>query len=413
MRERALYAEEYVRLKSAYTHEKASITLEGDAEIVNIRFESKASSFLPGAEEYRCDNHNRYFVAQMEMNREFFVPPLNEILHVLDSEIEENRVFSYPVFKKRSKTKANGVIVLVHGLNERSWDKYLPWAKRLLERSGRAVLLFPIAFHMNRAPLKWSDRRLMSMVSKERKKIFPTVTASTLANAAVSTRLQLCPPRFFWSGLQSYFDVIRIVKQVQDGLHPCIERDATVDFFGYSIGAFLTQLILMADLDRMLPDSRLFIFCGGPTVNRMSPVSRYILDSEANIALYSYFIENFEEELKRDARMREFFNDATPEGRYFRAMLDYHKMAGLRESRFHALSGRIMAVGLEKDDVIPKYEIENTLRGRNRDIPIRIETVDFPYRYTHENPFPAGRRHAKAVDESFTEVLDLAADFLR
>jgi hypothetical protein len=407
------YAEEYARLKRAYMYNKGRIILGEDTEIVNILFESKSSSFLPGREEYRCDNHNRYFVAQMETNRESATPPLHEILHVLDSEIAENRIFSYPVFKKRSKAKANGVIVLVHGLNEKSWDKYLAWAKRLLDRTGRAVVLFPIAFHMNRAPLEWSDRRLMNMVSKERKKIFPTVTASAFANAAISTRLQLCPPRFFWSGLQSYYDVIGIVKQIRDGIHPCIEKDADIDFFGYSIGAFLTQLILMADLDRMLPDSRLFIFCGGPTVNRMSPVSRYILDSEANISLYSYYVENFEKELRRDDRLCEFFRAETPEALYFRAMIDYHKMADIRESRFSDLSERIMAVGLEKDDVIPGYEIENTLKGRKREIPIRIETLDFMYRYTHENPFPAGKRYAKAVDEGFMRVMDLAADFLR
>jgi hypothetical protein len=407
------YKDDYADLKAAWSGGMRNLFLpDCDADALQVPFESESTALLPGEEEYRCEEHNRYFVMQMEASSEFSSPPLHEILHVLDSEIEENRSFSYPLFRKHAKSKADGVIFLVHGLNEKTWDKYLPWAKRLLSLTGKAVVLFPIAFHMNRAPREWSDRRLMHKVSQERMKIFPAVTASAFANAAISTRLQLCPPRFFWSGLQSYFDVIQVVKEIRNGRHPFIGKDASVDFFGYSIGAFLTQLLLMADHDRILADSRLFIFCGGPTVNRMSPVSRYIVDSEANIALYSFFIENFEKELLHDDRMKRFFSDPTPEACCFRAMLDYHKMVDVREDRFQSLSDRIMAVGLEKDDVVPPYEIENTLKGRNRDIPIRVETIDFPYPYTHENPFPAGRKIARAVDEGFNMVMDRAAGFL-
>lgn len=408
-----LYTDEYADLKRVWGEGTRDLALSDcEADILRVPFESDSTVLLPGEGEYRCEDHNRYFVLQMEANTEFSSPPLHEILHVLDSEIEENSAFFYPLFKKRSKKKADGAIFLVHGLNEKSWDKYLPWAKRLHALTGKAVVLFPIAFHMNRAPREWGDRRLMHKVSQERKKIFPAVTASAFANAAISTRLQLCPPRFFWSGLQSYFDVIQVVKEIREGRHPFIGRNAALDFYGYSIGAFLTQLLFMADSGGLLADSRLFIFCGGPTVNRMSPVSRYIIDSEANIALYSFFIENFEKELERDDRLHRFFGDPTPEGTYFRAMLDYHKMADVRESRLLSLADRITAVGLEKDDVIPPYEIENTLRGRNRDIPIRVETLDFPYAYTHEMPFPAGRKNAGAVDESFRRVMDLAAGFL-
>ena len=44
-----------------------------------------------------------------------------------DTLIPENRSFSYPVFTP-GNTKSDKVILLLHGLNERSWVKYLVWA---------------------------------------------------------------------------------------------------------------------------------------------------------------------------------------------------------------------------------------------------------------------------------------------
>jgi pimeloyl-ACP methyl ester carboxylesterase len=406
------YSKDFSLLKELLGQSRNIIEVGGcNIEILKLPFVSRSASILPGGDEYRFEDHCRYFVSQMEAKVEFSSPPVHEILHVLDSDIPENKAFFYPVFKQKSSPKASGAIILIHGLNEKTWDKYLPWAKKLLELTGKAVLLFPIAFHMNRAPKEWSNYRLMSRVSKERKKIFPTVVQSTFANAAISTRLQLCPQRFFWSGLQSYYDVIQLVREIRSGQHTCIRKDASIDFFGYSIGAFLTQLLLMADPDRVLERSRLFIFCGGPTMNRMSPVSMYILDSEANIAIYSFYVENFEEELKRDRRLADYFTSTSAEGQCFRAMLDYHKLADFRESRFREIGERITALGLDRDTVIPGYEITNTLKGREREIQIRIETMDFPYQYTHEDPFPNWSRIMHAVDRSFSRVFRYAAKF--
>ena len=105
---------------------------------------------------------------------------------------------------------------MLHGFNEKYWDKYLPWAKRLMEQTGKAVVLFPIAFHMNRAPHEWCERRLMHEVSDLRKKTFPDVICSSLVNVAISTRLQAKPQRFVWSGLQTYYDVIRLIRHSRE-----------------------------------------------------------------------------------------------------------------------------------------------------------------------------------------------------
>ena len=68
-----------------------------------------------------------------------------------DSLITENIRFTYPVIIPASGY-GNRAIILLHGLNERSWIKYYPWAERLARELKRPVILFPISFHMNRSP---------------------------------------------------------------------------------------------------------------------------------------------------------------------------------------------------------------------------------------------------------------------
>ncbi len=91
---------------------------------------------------------------------------------------------------------------------KKKWDKYLPWAYELAQKTRKAVILFPIAFHMNRAELIWSDRHLMTQVVNFRKKRYPENTSYSYVNAAISSRLGAHPQRVFWSGLQTYSDII-------------------------------------------------------------------------------------------------------------------------------------------------------------------------------------------------------------
>ena len=61
-----------------------------------------------------------------------------------DSRIGENYFFEYPVFTPSGKQKQNKAILLLHGLNERNWNKYLTWAEYLCSNTGKPVILFPI-----------------------------------------------------------------------------------------------------------------------------------------------------------------------------------------------------------------------------------------------------------------------------
>jgi len=408
------YIENFLLLKERFNHTEKRIDIpELDTQILNIPFESEHYDILPGEDSYHCREHLFHFPpAHPDIDKELD-RSIQKLINVNDSGIKENRFFSFPVMKKPGDEKAKKAIILFHGLNEKSWDKYLPWAHKLMEETGKAIIMFPIAFHMNRAPAEWSDPRAMRKVVEEKKKLFPRTLKSSIANAAINTRLQFDPMRFMWSGLQSYYDVIQLVNSVRNGEYSFIEPDAKIDMFAYSIGSFLAEILLMADTAGFFKDSKLFNFCGGPVLTRTSPVSKYILDSETNVSVYTFFIDYLDEEIKKDERLRHYFDNGHMEGEVFRSMLDYRKKKEFREEMFKKLSKRIFALGLKQDEVIPPFEIINTLKGEKRNIPIKVKVMDFTYDHDHVIPFPVNWNIEQDVDKAFNKVFKKASKFLK
>lgn len=382
---------EHLRNRVSFDHGRIDQDLGFNAH--KFRFQSNHAELLPGGQDTSLSE--------------------GTVLDVADVMVMENRDFPYHVFQPNSCQKSGSMILLLHGFNEKNWNKYLPWAARLLEITGKTVVLFPMAFHMDRAPAAWSDARLMRAVSNRRKEEFPEIMHSSLLNAAISTRLHSNPQRFIWSGLQTFEDIRDFVMSCRKGEHPLFEKHATVDIMAYSIGGFLSEVLLLCNPDGLFSETRLFMFCGGPVFNRISPVSKFILDSEANVRLYSFLVEHLESHLKHDAKLYEYLNDSSESGVAFRSMLDYKKMADFREVRFGRLAERISAIALTRDEVIPPYEVKNTLKGRNREIPIQVETMDFPYPYKHEDPFPALAGISSEVDAAFNAVFETVGAFLK
>jgi hypothetical protein len=403
------YYEIHRLLKEAVNYQDFE-NLDEKTCLYNFDFSSDSCFLLPGEKQYSCTAHN--FSCDLSYDFENTVAGNCRILDMTDSHIMENRNFRYHVFHPSGVKKSRQVILMFHGLNEKYWAKYLPWAKRLSELTGKTVVLFPIAFHMNRAPQAWSDRRQMYAVSEQRRAAYPQALHSTFSNVAISSRLHARPQRFFWSGLQSYYDVVKWIEDIKSGKHPLIEPDATFDLFAYSVGCLLAEILVMTNQNDYFGQSKMFMFCGGPVVNRLSPVSKLILDSEANVALYSFVIEHLESHLKKDAHLNHYLTEH-PEGIHFRCMLNYGSMLTFRENILRRISSRTMAVALAGDTVVPPYEVVNTLQGSRRDIPIRVETVDFPYDCKHEDPFPVTLPVAGKVTEQFNRVFDMAGEFLR
>jgi YHS domain-containing protein len=289
------YCDLYNHLKQIYNYNDPIIEVDNHIEIRNFEFKSENYKMLTGEDHYFCSEHHLSF--QDEKNNWVQTLLSRPTTDVADSKVTENRQFRYSVFTPKGAVKTDQVIMMFHGLNEKYWHKYLTWAYRLSLLTGKAVVLFPIAFHMNRAPHDWSDSRKMYALSEKRKQLFPDIIDSTLTNVAISSRLQIRPQRYLWSGLQTYHDVIDFLSSIRNGNHPFITNNATFDIFAYSIGSFLSQILMMANSNKLFETSRLFIFCGGATFNRYSPVTKFILDSEANVELYSYAIEHLDSHL--------------------------------------------------------------------------------------------------------------------
>ncbi len=394
-------------MKKVVNYEADQIALGAELTLYNFDFTSNGRQILPGGEQIADDEPGNV------MGGYALDPAVaSGILQKTDAEIEENLNFRCHLIKPNHPARARGYVIMLHGFNEKHWDKYLPWAAYLARRSGKAVILFPIAFHMNRAPLVWSDTRKMFKLSRKRQQFFPGIIDASLSNVAISTRLHHKPQRFIWSGLQSYRDILSLVEQIKAGQNAHISPDASVDFWTYSIGTFLGQIVLMSNERNFFSDSRLLTFCGGPTFNRLSPVSKFILDSESDVSLYSYLVEHLESHLKRSESLQSHLNAPRQEGMLLRCMLNYRVGLKLRESRLRQCSRQIYAIALEKDQVVPPYEVINTLQGSRGDIGVRVDILDLPYAYRHEDPFPATGRIAGQVDEHFTRIFDKFCDFL-
>lgn len=398
-----MYFEESKRLASLLSLDAGHVGDDGEVRIVSIPFDSDAGRAL------RVETHPAAWQSGET------TPGETGSLAIRDESVRENRSFTYPVVLPSGERRANGAILLFHGLNEKSWVKYLPWAKRLAVSTGKAVLLFPIAFHMNRAPAAWSNPRLMVRVAAERQQRFAPLAASSFVNAALSDRLQSSPERFLHSGLQTYYDVAKLLSEIREGRHPLLAPGARIDLFGYSIGAFLAEVLLFADPGGHLSESKAFLFCGGATLGGMEPVSRYILDSRAGQELASYFGGRLDAELASDSPMSRLFERIQSLGTIFRSLLDLDRLKSFRESKLLTLGRRIIAVALAKDQVVPADAVARTLSTNlegERMAAARIRLLDFSHPYSHENPFPILPQFAAEIARSFEGLFSLASDFL-
>ena len=374
------------------------------------RFSSQSHDLLPGEGIYHCPVHHQDFETKNTFVTD--IGHIDDMIYMKDIDIRENKEFSYRIFMPASKKQADQAIFLLHGFNEKNWDKYFPWAQYLTEKTGYAVILFPIAFHMNRTLSIWSDKRKMFNLSEERKKLFPNVVNSSLSNVAISMRLHSMPQRFIWSGLQTYYDVIQFIEQCKAGKNPLFTPSTRFHMVSYSIGCLLAEILKLTNYNHYFDNSKVCLFCGGAVFNRLSPVSKYILDSEANIELYSFMIEHIKKHLAHDPHLKHYIDGPHQEGQILYSMLDYKVKREYREELFQQVSQDILSVTLKKDSIIPPYEIINTLQGAARDIPIPVEIYDFPFPYTHEIPFPMLEKEKDLIDENFKKIFSKIGDFI-
>ena len=392
------YSTNYTALKELYTSSETDKEFD-TIELHDVEFVSESFGILPGIEEYKCNNHNVTLEEELSFYSENGIK--NNSVHIKDIFAKSNRSFKYQIIKPKGADKVKRVVLLFHGFNERDWSKYLPWAKEISDGTESAVVLFPLAFHMQRAPKEWSNTREMFKLSEERKQTFPNIENSSLTNVAVSTRLHAMPHRALWSGLQTYNDVLQLMKNIKKDNNKHIDKDAHFDIFSFSVGGFLAQVLKMTNFNNYFKHSKVCLFCSGATFNNQAPSSKFILDSETDAALYAYLVKDIDQIIENDPVLRHYLKGDFLPGKIFYAMLDYNKEKDFRESMLKKYENQFYAISLTKDDIVRPHEIVNTLKGANGDIDIRIDEMDFEYDYIHENPFPVMGVDSKKVDESF------------
>lgn len=137
------YYELYEVLKSHFDSGKERIEIkELNVIIESISFESKVSDLLYGSEHQHCGKHKQ----PLEINQKGYLIYNHPTVDIKDFDIECNKKFEYYILKKADIERAEGCIFFFHGLNEKKWDKYLPWAYELAQRTKKSHYTVPYRF---------------------------------------------------------------------------------------------------------------------------------------------------------------------------------------------------------------------------------------------------------------------------
>jgi hypothetical protein len=377
------YSEEYQQLKELYTTDADEIFIpDSPVRILNFEFQSRPEmlSGLPGYKE--------------------------------DRTISENLQFRYPVFVPDGKNRSRKAIVFLHGLNERNWYKHLAGAKRLSEKTGKAVIMFPLSFHINRGMQEWTNTRKMAQVLETRKQKFPGVRESSIVNLALSERLTQYPQRFFTSGMQSAMDLVALLTQIRKGVHPLFEVHSGIDIFAYSISCMLLQTLMISDESEVLRGCKIVFFAGGSIFSHLQGVSKFIMDSVAFDTIQEFYAGLFKKEagFSRNKELQYCMMEHNF-GKAFGSVLSPKIRKKERENGMAAFSSSLMVIALRDDKIIPLEGIKLAM-GEKFCRSEQFSVVHFPYPYIHENPFPVlYRKIEEQVEQSFRLVYDQAIQF--
>jgi hypothetical protein len=158
----------------------------------------------------------------------------------------------------------------------------------------------------------------------------------------------------------------------------------------------------------LFSSSKLFIFCGGSAFSNMRGASKFIMDKRAFDRVYNFFLNDFEKTIKGSTPLTDYLNTSSV-GMAFRSMIDLGRFRAFRENMLRKLREQIRTITLARDHIIPSKGVIATLSQFNRN---NIKVWDFPFTYSHENPFPlTSSPLSKKVDYWFESVFAEAALF--
>jgi hypothetical protein len=378
-----------IRRRSAWASGE-TIAFPGEgAEVFFLPARSHHGHHLLGRAAYRCDLHGMDFGAE----------PIDDA--PADCDIAENLDFRYPLLRTGGAAgrgeRSRHLVLVLHGLNERSFTKYVPWAYQLWRSTGAAVALFPLSFHVNRVLPGWG-RQIEAHLARRR--AVPRNENVHAFNCVISDRLDAWPERFFWGGLQSYGDVLDLVREVRSGAHPHVHPEAAIDLVGYSIGGYLALGLMLLDEGGLFRDSRAVVFESGAALRATNMSSRFIIDHACEVSLMKLYVR-FTGRLA-NPRLSHWLREHEL-GRWFRALCGDEAERPRLEARLRELAPRLLALSNRNDEVIPANAVLNTLQGLHRDTGVRVQELVLG---VHEHPFLCPD-YAQRDRRFVTEFLDV------
>ena len=378
-----------IRRHAAWRDDEPLLFPEEDAALYFLSVASRHGDLLLGHPAYRCAEHGVAFGPEPIEDG----PP--------DCAIAENLRFRYPLLRDAGGAArgepARHLVLLLHGLNERSFTKYVPWAYQLWRATGAAVALYPLAFHVRRVSPAWGAQVKAFLRAR---RALPGNENAHAFNAVISDRLGAHPERFFWGGLQSYREVLDLLRIIRAGMHPHVHPAAQVDLVGYSAGGYLALALLHIDEGGLFAHSRAVVFESGAALRDVNLSSRLIVDLAAETALMKLFVRHTDR--YANGRLRHFL-EAHPEGRWFRALCGAPAERRALEARLAGLAPRLLGLANVNDQVIPPGGVLNLLQGLHRDTGVRVEELELG---VHEHPFSCdsyGARDRRFVAEFLDE----------
>jgi hypothetical protein len=193
------------------------------------------------------------------------------------------------------------------------------------------------------------------------------------------------------------------MTSINSGEHPLFESNTKINFFAYSIGAFLAEILVLSNQNNLCENSKIFLFCGGSAFSELNGNSRYILDSFAFKTIKKYYAGKCFDSKNRNSIFNRLMFE-TSFGQAFQNMLSVNNFNKIPYNILNNFSEQIKVAGLLNDRVVPVAGLKKTLKK------VEIKFFDFDFEYSHEMPFPENHSSIKEkVDKAFDSVFDYAA----
>lgn len=356
-------------------------------DLYNLELYSHNARFLVGNESYECSEHDLRFDGE---------PAIGDLV---DCAIEENLRFRYPLLRDHEDggmTRSNQVLILLHGLNERSFTKYIPWAYQIWANARMPVLLFPVSFHINRVRRAWRETQ---QACYERRTAIAGNEHFHRFNAIISDRLHAQPERFFWGALQSYWDIVDLVAMIRADRHPHFFPDTRVHVLGFSAGGYVALSLLLENTNDLFAQSRGVMFATCAAMRDVNLASNLILDHAAEVALVKLYVKYREKMM--NPRLAHWFAHHS-ESHWFDAFCGLMPDRSRLHPRLREIAPRLLGIANSTDQVMTSGAMLNALQGNNRTTGVAIKELELGI---HENPFATPDYHQRER-QMITEFLD-------